>query len=200
MTVWWSELQAIERIFVAIAFPFTVLTILSLILELIGASSHSGSHDTDASQISGFAFEDGSVGFLDHFSFFSVRNLVYFLMMFGWTGLTCSKNGLATWLTILLGILAGLLTTIIIGWIFYLLSRLTESGNIQMKNAAGKTATVYLPIPANRNGTGIVQVVMQGVTQEIHAVTDGDMLSTGASVRITELLDGNIALVIKPEV
>lgn len=199
MAVWWSELLAIERVLVVIAFPFTVLTVFSLIMEIIGASSHAGSHDTDISQTGDLTFHDGSVGFLDHFSFFSVRNLIYFMMMFGWTGLTCSKSGFPPWLTILLGILAGLLTTVIIGWIFYLLSRLTESGNLKMKNAVGKTATVYLSIPASRSGTGIVQVVMQGVTQELNAVTDGEKLSTGASVHITELLDGNIVLVAEPD-
>lgn len=196
MSTWWAELTALEKVFTAMAFPFTLLTILQLILELTGIGADHGAHDADSGGAH-FDFSGDAGGFLDHFSFFSVRNLIYFLMMFGWVGLACSKAGIPSFFGIPIGIAAGLLTTVIIAWVFYTMSRLTETGNINISNAVGTIGTVYIPIPAEREGSGVVQVVLQGVTTELDAYTDGEKLSTGATIRVLEVLGANKILVAK---
>ncbi len=194
MSEWWDALTTIEKTYVGFAFPFTLLTIIQLILEMTGLADHAGG-DTDL-DAGGF---DHS-GFLDHFGFFSVRNLIYFMMMFGWTGLACSKIGLPIIISLPLGVIAGLLTTVIIGYIFYLMSRLTETGNVTVSSAVGKIGKVYLPIPEKRSGNGVIQVVMQGVTQELEALTDGEKLDSGASVQVIEAIGPNLVLVIGSDV
>lgn len=195
MTEWWAALTAVEKIFIGLAFPFTVLTIIQLIMELTGFSADS-SPDADIDH-GGLGVEVSSNdGFMDHFQFFSVRNLIYFMMMFGWTGLALSKIHFPLFINLPLSLIAGILTTVIIGWIFYLFNKLTESGNLDLKNAVGKTGSVYLPIPAKRAGTGVIQVVVQGMTQELSAVTDGEKLETGKSIQVVELLGHNTTLVI----
>ncbi|MFC2150133.1 hypothetical protein ACFLQV_01390 [Calditrichota bacterium] len=190
MAEWWVELAAAEKVFVGLAIPFTLLTIVNIIMELVGAGAdHTG----------GFDMVD-DVGFADHFHFFSVRNMIYFLMMFGWTGLACSKGGLSTLVAIPIALLAGVLTSFIIGWIFFMLSKLQASGTTSLAAAVGKTASVYLPIPATRNGSGVIQIVLNGRTLEMDAITDGDELSRGVSVEVKQVLDGNKALVYRPEI
>ena len=190
MTEWWIGLTAIEKIFFALAIPFSLLTLLQLVLELLGITTDHGNHG-------GFALDHDGGTFSEHFTFFSVRNLIYFLMMFGWTGLACYKAGIPIGITIFIGILAGVLTSIIIGWIFFSFNKLTESGNIRVESAIGQVGKVYLSIPGERQGTGMVQLVMQGVTQEMDAMTDGEKLSVGTAVKVLEVMDGNILLVYK---
>lgn len=193
MTDWWASLTGVQRIFAAFALPFSLLTIVEFILELTGLGSH---HNVDGPGIDDVTAMDASGGFLDHFTFFSVRNFIYFLMMFGWTGLAFSKLGVSTPISVFVGIFAGLITTVIIGWVFFMMSRLTETGNTQLANAVGKTGSVYLTIPGERKGSGVIQLVLQGATQEVNAVTDGKTLPTGKSVQVVEILGSSTALVI----
>lgn len=200
MSEWWTALTGLEKIFVGLALPFSILTVIQLILELLGLGADHGSFDGDSSQgLDSFSIDHDAGGFFDHFTFFSVRNLIYFFMMFGWTGLACSKGELPIWLSIIIAIFAGLLTMIILGWIFYTFSKLTESGNTKITSAVGKVGTVYISVPEKRSGTGVIQLVMQGATQEINAMTDGEKIDVNKSVKVTEILDGNIALVARLE-
>ncbi len=201
MIEWWIHLTALERVFVGLAIPFSLFTLFQLLLELVGVGGDHGLDDGGVGHgvdLSALGHDMG--GFFDHFTFFSVRNLIYFLMMFGWTGLASSKSGAPTWLSILVAIVAGLLTTIIIGWIFYMFSKLTESGNIRISSAIGQIGTVYIQIPEKRSGMGVIQLVMQGVTQERNAMTDGEALQTGVTVMVSDVIGGNILLVNRPEV
>jgi hypothetical protein len=200
MSEWWTALTGIEKIFVALALPFSILTVIQLVLELLGLNTDHGGFDGDASQgIDTFSIDHDTGGFVDHFTFFSVRNLIYFFMMFGWTGLACSKGDLPMWLSIIIAIVAGLLTMIILGWIFFSFNKLNESGNTNITSAVGQVGTVYISVPEKRNGTGVIQLVIQGATQEINAMTDGDKIEANKSVKVTEILNGNIALVARLE-
>ncbi|NQT34363.1 hypothetical protein HQ587_04165 [bacterium] len=196
MSEWWDGLLTLEKVFVALALPFSLLTITQLILELFGLSGDHGMFDQDVDHGGGFDISGHDMGgFFGHFTFFSVRNLIYFLMMFGWTGLACSKLDAPVWLTIFVAVASGLFTTIIIGWIFYTFSRLTESGTVKIGSAIGQVGTVYITVPEKRSGTGVIQIVMQGVTQELNAMTDGEELPATKSVKVSEIISGNIALV-----
>ncbi len=193
MTEWWNSFIGVEKFFLTVAIPFSLLTVIQLIMEIMGLGGDHG-HDDGG----GFNVGD-SGGFIDHLHFFSVRNLIYFLMMFGWVGLACARGGFPVLLTVPFGIIAGLITTLIIAWIFYALSKLTETGNVQLDNAIGKVGNVYLPIPAKREGKGVVQVTVQGILQELDAITDEDKLPTGTSVQVVDVLNNNMVVVARSD-
>lgn len=193
MTEWWAGFDGYERFFLTVAIPFSLLTLIQLAMELMGLGGDHG-HDDGGGFDAG-----GDGGFADHLHFFSVRNMIYFLMMFGWVGLACKRIGFPVLLTIPVGIIAGLLTSVIIAWIFYLLSKLTESGNVRMGSAIGKIGNVYLTIPPKREGKGAVQVAVQGITRELDAITDGDKLPTGTSVQVVDLIGNNTVVVTKTD-
>ncbi|MFH0765177.1 MAG: hypothetical protein V2A61_02020 [Calditrichota bacterium] len=189
-----ASLSGFERVLLYIAIPFTLLTLIQMIMEIIGLSSHEVHH------IDG----DMTLGDVDHpslagYNFFTVRNFVYFLTMFGWVSLAVSRAGLSVGPSIIVGIIAGLLTTVLIAYIFLTLTRLNESGNIQLSNAVGKMASVYLRIPAERKGAGIIQLSVQGATIEINALTDGPELKTGDVVTVVQMLDPSVVLVKQAE-
>ena len=79
-------------------------------------------------------------------------------------------------------------------------SRLTESGNIRISSAIGQIGTVYIQIPEKRSGMGVIQLVMQGATQERNAMTDGEALPSGVTVKVSDVIGENILLVNRPEV
>jgi hypothetical protein len=66
-----------------------------------------------------------------------------------------------------------------------LMFRAESRGNLQLENAAGQVGTIYLPVPGNRGGTGLVQFALQGRTIELRAVTrEPDTLATGSAVLV----------------
>jgi hypothetical protein len=80
--------------------------------------------------------------------------------------------------------------------LFYLVSRMTDSGTLNINNAKGKTASVYIPVIAKRGAMGKVSVKIQGALRELDAITDEEEdLPTNSVVFVKEVLDGNILLV-----
>ncbi len=75
--------------------------------------------------------------------------------------------------------------------------KLQSSGNLDMRNALGKTATVYIPIPANRSGKGKVTLIVQERFVEMEAVTDFDKpLKTGTEVVGISISNQNVICVV----
>lgn len=75
--------------------------------------------------------------------------------------------------------------------------KLESNGAFDINTAIGKTCDVYLRIPANRAGTGKVQISFSGSVQELDAVTDGEMIPSGSKVTVVEILNNKILRVEK---
>ena len=54
--------------------------------------------------------------------------------------------------------------------LFFLLSKLQTSGNMDLESARGLVASVYLSIPGQRQGTGKINVKLQDKIVEMDAV------------------------------
>ena len=66
-----------------------------------------------------------------------------------------------------------------------------SSGNERIGNAIGRRGTVYVPIPAEGQGKGKVQISMQNRIVEFQAVTDeGERLRTGEPIEVVAV-DGS---------
>lgn len=184
----WSELGLMPQIYWLIAIPATLVFVFILVLTIFGSDA-----DTDVQTDIGHGFVDGD-GI--PFQFLSVKNIVGFFTMFGWSGLGFISTGMGPVLVILLSFLCGLAMMLAMAWLFYLMSKLTESGNMRMKNALGHTGNVYLEIPAQRKGIGKVQVTFQGALQTLDAMTDEETaIPTSALVQVVDLIDNQILIV-----
>lgn len=74
--------------------------------------------------------------------------------------------------------------------------RLQSDGSRDIRNALGKSGTVYLPIHEKRSSVGKVTVMVQGTLTEMDAVTDEDAtIPTGAQVVVTGITSGNTLVV-----
>jgi membrane protein implicated in regulation of membrane protease activity len=202
MQTWWDALTAIEKVLWLIAIPFSVIFIIQMVLSFtgIGGGSTDPGADIPDSQTDfssaghdiAHSNEDAGPGF----SFFTIRNFIAFFTVFSWSGLALNNAGVSMGLTIILSVFLGVLAMLIISSLFYFTSRMTDSGNVSVKNAIGATGKVYLPIKANKGNVGKVMVNFQGSTREMQAVTMLDKdLSTNMIIKVTGLADDNILIV-----
>ena len=189
-SAWWDTLIVIQKIYWLIAILFSLIFVLQLIMSFFtGDTAHDASGDADSSIDS------------DHgipFQFFTLKNLIAFFTIFGWSGIACLNADLGNGVTILISVLCGLTMMVIMSSIFYFMSKMVESGNLDVKNAINKTGTVYLPIPASRTGMGKIQAKVQSAFRDLDAVTDEpETLKTGTFIVVTEVLDNNVVVVKK---
>ncbi|HPF92743.1 MAG TPA: serine protease [Tenuifilaceae bacterium] len=190
LNAWWDSLSTIQLIYWIITIPASLIFVIQLVLTFVGADGDGldAVGDADLSVDS-----DTGVGF----QFISIKNFVAFFTVFGWVGLACIYGNLANWLTLLISTASGIIMMFIMGSIYYMMGRLTESGSLNMRSAIGKTATVYLFIPEKRKATGKVQLNLQGY-RTLDAMTDDDeIIPTGAIVQVVDILNDEILLVKK---
>lgn len=182
----WAEVGVFEQVFWVITIPATVVFLILLALTIFGA-------DADA---------DADVDFADGdsipFQFLSLKNIVAFFAVFGWSGIGFINAGLASWLVILLAFICGLLMMILMATLFYFMSKLAETGTLKMKNAVGKLGEVYLLIPGDRGGMGKVQLNVQGSLRTLDAITDEpESIRTSSIIEVLDVIDDQILLVKK---
>jgi membrane protein implicated in regulation of membrane protease activity len=187
ISTWWEHLATFEKTLWAIAILFSTIYLFQSILSISGGDVDHASGDAD-----------GSVEH-DHgmdYQFFTIRNMIAFFMMFGWTGIASHYGGLGKTATVLLAFAAGSIVVILTVLILKNMSRLRHSGTMNIANAINLTGTTYLFIPANRGGMGKVHIKVQGSLRELQAVTDDDTeIATGSLIRVKNIINDNILLV-----
>ncbi len=188
ISVAWDSMVLLEKIYWCFAIPFSLLFVIQLILTFFGG-------DMDAVEV------DGDADFsIDHdtgmdFQFLSIKNMIAFFTIFGWSGIACIDSGMANWLTLLISTSCGVVMMVIMASIVYFMGKLTESGTLNLKNAIGQTGSVYLTIPAKRTGMGKVQIKVQGL-QTLDALTDSEEdIKTGGIVDVVDIINDEILLV-----
>ena len=163
-----------------IAIGASVFFILQTIVTFIGGGGGDVDIDVDAD-----VDDAGSP-----FHFFSLRNLVSFLLGFGWTGVSLYKSIGSQWVLLVIAILVGLLFIAIFFFVIRTLLKLSENNSFKMEDTLGKTGDVYIQIPANKSGKGKVFVSVRGSTHELSAITeDEELLKVGTLVRIVKVED-----------
>lgn len=181
-----NHLDPLLRTFWYVAIPSSLIFLMQTILTFLGATHGDGgdvdfdSHDHPS---------DGA-----GFQYFSFRNLINFLLGFGWAGVSLYSTVHNSYLLIIIALTVGVFFV----WLFFLLvkqlQRLSEDNSFQLANAVGKQGEVYLKIPANRAGIGKVQVSINGATHELEAMTEGPELGHGEKAVIVGI-EGSLLLV-----
>ena len=225
MLDWWASLTAIEQLFAYVAFPATLLLLLQTILLLFGLgdndadtdiSHHDGLFGDDAPDFSpdmdiaidtdadlpadGIFGEDlpesvfqGDGGL----RLFTLRGLVAFFAVLGWTGLTLSRGGIAPALSLVFALLAGFGALLLVAYVMKWLYKSQHNGNMDLRNALGVSGTVYITIPPARADQGKVNLMLQGQYCELSAVTDQETpIPTGTEITVVGI-SGASTLVVK---
>ena len=181
-----------QKIFFWIAVPATVFLFIQTLLVILGFDND---HDADGD----FSGDHDCSGDHDHsggISLFSLRSLIAFFTMTGWTGVWLAGTGMSPGLYIPISALVGVAAFIGMGFLIGSLMKLQSEGNLEINNAVGKTATVYLTIPEERKGKGKVNMTIQERFVEFDAITDSSSkLQTGSFVKVIEKIDDGTVLV-----
>ncbi|MGM9596604.1 MAG: hypothetical protein ACI3XO_02200 [Eubacteriales bacterium] len=199
MINWWNGLELTQQIFALIAIPSTVILVLQTVLQLIGIGSDNTPDDidTDGDGIPDTDASD-SLSADDGLSLFTVRGILSMLCITGWLGVALLETSLPDWAAILISVAAGVATLVGIAFLMKAIYGLQSSGNIDISNAIGKVAQIYIPVPAGGRGSGKVTITLQDKFCEYAAITTADReLKTGNYVRVVAVSESGV-LVVEP--
>lgn len=186
---WWNAMSAFEQILWGIALGFSLFFLLQTILTAVG-----GDHEAEMAEGDADDSAMGDDGM--EYQYLSLKNVVAFFTMFGWTGIASYRAGLHPALVLLIATACGVLMVILMMYLFRFMAKMRHSGTMNLKNAVGHSAEVYLHIPAKREGQGKISILFQGSLRELNAITDDpDNIPTGKIVKVTGLLNENVLIV-----
>ncbi len=131
----------------------------------------------------------------DGFHLVSVKSVICFILGFGWTGVLCWDLIPNRYLLALAATVVGLIFMASIAFLLYQVMKLNRDNTFHVEQVVGKTAEVYLRIPAARQDTGKITISHNGSIHELEALTSGEAIPTGAKVRIMDKVDGDTVLV-----
>ncbi|MGA9212992.1 NfeD family protein [Kaistella sp.] len=173
-----SEMPALQQAFWYLAFFASLIFIFQTILTLFG---------TDASADLNADFDGDFHNVEAPFELFSFRNLINFLLGFGWTGVAFYGKMNEVFLVII----AFVVGIIFVGIFFFIIKqilKLQEDNTFNLNNTLEKTAQVYINIPPHKSGFGKIQLSINGSFHELEAFTeDEEKINSGESVRIVRI-------------
>jgi hypothetical protein len=135
---WWGAMSSVEHVYWIIAIAASTILAVQLIIACISGlefhiGSDLGSHDVGHHDID-----------MPHFQLLTVRNIVAFFALFGWSGLAFYHGGFHIGVVILLSFICGFIMMVITALIFLALSKMQSSGNLDYAAAKGLKAVAYL--------------------------------------------------------
>lgn len=215
MEAWWEGLGIVRQVLYCIAIPSTLILVLQMVLSMMGGEADGGidvsdtsgldmpgeldadvMFDSDVSGDAGDLVQDGgNPADFGNLKFLTMQTIVTFLTVFGWVSIACIGGGLGPAPGIAIGAVCGLVMMFIVAKLVQMSTRLAEDGTLNLKNAIGETATVYLTIPAKGDGEGKVTMQLQGRFCEIDAVNaDAAPIATGTQVLVTDVLGDTLVV------
>ena len=192
IATWWGGLSLLMKILWGITLSASLIFVIQSIMTFVGADA-GGDFDVDVDT----SMDGADLSNIDGGSnLYTFRNFVNFFLGFGWAAVLLDGQVKSTALLLVLATLVGVVLVALVMWLFKWLGSMQQSGNINLyKSAPGCSGKCYLAIPAERKGAGKVQITIQDSVREYNALTDGDAISTGASVKVVEVIDANTLLV-----
>ncbi len=185
MIAWWGSLGFVEQIFFGLALVATVLVLIQTLLMLIGSDGADLDIELDTEHASGLKA-------------LSLQTISAFLLGIGWIGGGVFNLTGSLLLAVLLGCVAGLGFSSVIFFLMRWVHQLREKGNVDPRNAIGQTGKVYIPIPANREGEGQIEIKFQNRFRVVQAVTSAtEALPAQTEVLVVDLAKDNV-MVVRP--
>ena len=169
-----DELNVLQTCFLAAMTGGGLLFLIEIIISTIGGGMEG--------QPDGLVQDLGTSDYA--FRFFSLFSISAFMFTGGCFGMWSYSFFDSNIAALLITVVTGVGASILINFVTKAMLKLQTSGNVQMENAVGQTAIVYLKVPAG--GKGQVEITLQGRKKIISAMTDGsEEIPTGTKVKVT---------------
>jgi membrane protein implicated in regulation of membrane protease activity len=184
MIEWFNALEPMLKVYWSIALIASFVFVIQTIVSLVGGDFDDMDFDIegDSHGVSGF---------------FSVRNLINFLLGVGWAGVALYGTISSTAVLMLVAVAVGVIFVLMFFAMIKALLKLQKDNTFRISETLGKTADAYLAIPENKSGSGKIQISVRGSFHEIDALTEGEKIPTGEKVRVLEVLGTHLVLVEK---
>lgn len=170
-----ENIEPMHKGFWYIAIATSFLFLLQTIMTFVGGDTSDSLSDPT----------DGDIEIDSPFQLFSLRNLINFLLGFGWTGVAFYDSIPSTTLLIIISLLVGIGFVLFFFFLIAQILKLTEDNTFNIKDLIGRDGEVYLTIPASMNGKGKVIISSNGTQHELQAMTESDSsIASGQEVRV----------------
>jgi len=191
LSEWFNQLDPILKMYWGIAIFASIVVLLQTCLSFLGT----GDVDTGDVDVDFDADTDADADSLDHagaMHLFSIRNVFYFLLGFGWTGVSFWNTIPNRGILCLVAVLVGCIFIGIFLFIYRQMMKLQSNGAFDINDSVGKVCDVYLRIPAKNQGLGKVQVSFNGSIQELDARSTGEQIPSGVKVQVVRVIDKKV--------
>lgn len=178
--------EPLLKTFWFIALPASLIFIIQTIMTFMGADAMDGA-DAD--------FDSNLDGTDTPFQLFSLRNLINFLLGFGWSGLSFYETIENHTLLIFLATGVGALFVLLFFLIIKQLMKLAEDNSFKLSDTLNLTGEVYLTIPGKKEGKGKIMISVKGAMHELDAITLNETIERGKIVRVVNIESGNLLIV-----
>jgi len=186
MMDFFQNLDPILKTLWFLALPASLIFIIQTVMTFAGAETHDGlSADFNSDLEGGDA----------PFQLFTFRNMINFLLGFSWTGISFYNIIENRIILITLSLVVGAGFVIFFFMVIRQIERLAEDNSFRINDALNKSASVYLPIPASKKGSGKIQVSVKGSLRELDAITENERIETSELVRIVKIEGNNLVVV-----
>ena len=197
---WYGALPPYLRAYWTIAIAVSIVFLIQMTLTLIGLGDTDAGGDMGDLDTGGADFGDGNGDTMDTggaIQLFTIRNTVNFLLGVGWGGVCLSSVIPNRFLLALAAILCGCVMVAAFILMYRQLMKLEGNGSYRIEESVGEVCEVYIRIPAQRSGSGKVQISFHGSVQELPAQTEGEAIPSGTKVRVTQVIDKAVLIVEK---
>lgn len=191
LSEWFNQLDPNLRIYWGIAIFSSLIVLVQMTMSFLGT----GDIDTGDIDADFDADTDANADSLDDagaMHLISIRNIFYFLLGFGWTGVSFWNVIDNPAILGLVAFIGGCVFVAIFIFIFRQMMKLQSNGAFNINDAVGRVCDVYLRIPANHQGQGKVQISLNGSVQELDARTAGEQIPSGKKVRVLQVIDNKV--------
>ena len=191
LSEWFNQLDPTLKIYWGIAIFASIVVLIQTCMSFVGM----GDVDTGDADVDFDADTDADADSLDHagaMHLLSIRNVFYFLLGFGWTGVSLWNTIPNRGLLCAIAALVGCVFVAIFLFLFNQMMKLQSNGAFDLNDSTGRVCDVYLRIPANNQGLGKVQISFNGSVQELDARTSGEQIPSGTKVRVIRVIDKKV--------
>ncbi|WP_312324841.1 NfeD family protein [Soonwooa sp.] len=173
-------MDSLQQAFWWIAIAASLIFLVQTILTLIGSDASDGIN----------ADFDGNLDHADApFQLFSFRNLVNFLLGFGWAGVAFYQTIANKTFLVIVAALVGLVFIALYFVIIKQILKLSEDNTFDISKLIGKSGEVYLTIPSEKSGQGKVLISLNGTNHELTAVSETEAIQSGKLVKVVRIED-----------
>lgn len=181
-------MESLQQGFWIVAIVTSVIFLIQTLMTFIGSDASDGVN----------ADFDGNLDHADApFQLFSLRNLINFLLGFGWTGVTLYESFQNKMLLMALAVVVGIVFVALFFFIIKQILKLTEDNTFNIESLVGKTGEVYINIPPKMSGTGKVQISVNGSNYELSAMTHSEEPIHSSTVVKVNSVENRVLIVSK---